>query len=142
MSAAKFGLNNLKVVVDLNHLQIDGNCEDIMPLGDLKAKWDAFGWHTLTCSGHDLEELYYALKEMETVKDKPCVLIAETVKGRGVSFMENDADWHSRKMTKAEGAQALEEVAQSYKEYGFDEKIEESILFLNAEELEKLRKGG
>ena len=134
MSAAKYKLGNLKVIVDNNRLQIDGFSDDIMPLGDQRAKWSAFGWHVEVCDGHNLEELRNAFTKMEAVTDKPSVLIANTVKGNGVSFMENEADWHSRKMTHAEGAEALAEIAAAYEKMGFGE-IESSIMFLDAQEL-------
>ena len=137
MSAAKYKLDNLNVIVDNNRLQIDGFSDDIMPLGDQNAKWEAFGWHTEVCDGHSLEELDAALNRMAAAKGKPAVLIADTIKGKGVSFMENEADWHSRKMTDEEGAQALEEISKAYERYGF-EHIEKSILFLNSEELAHL----
>lgn len=142
MSAVKYKLDNLKVVVDNNRLQIDGFSADIMPLGDLKAKWEAFGWNVEVCDGHNIEALYASYEAMEKVEEKPSVMIANTVKGKGVSFMENEADWHSRKMTREEGAQALAEVAEAYREYGFGD-IEESIMFLNTKELSRLTgKGG
>lgn len=142
MSAVKYKLDNLKVVVDNNRLQIDGFSADIMPLGDLKAKWEAFGWNVEVCDGHNIEALYASYEAMEKVEEKPSVMIANTVKGKGVSFMENEADWHSRKMTREEGAQALAEVAESYRECGFGD-IEESIMFLNTKELSRLTgKGG
>ena len=137
MSAAKYGLDPLKVVVDNNRLQIDGFSDDIMPLGDMAAKWDAFGWKVYVCDGHDLNALTGALEEMSRVSGKPCVLIANTTKGRGVSFMEDEADWHSRKMTKEEGASALREIAGRYRELGFGD-VRESILFLDRSELAAL----
>lgn len=137
MSAAKYRLDNLKVVVDNNRLQIDGFSDDIMPLGDLKGKWEAFGWHVEVCDGHDLEALHAGFEAMEKIKGKPSVMIANTIKGKGISFMENDPDWHSRKITKAEGAQALWEIAETYRKYGFGN-IEKSIMFLNQEELSQL----
>ena len=137
MSAAKYKLDNLKVVVDNNHLQIDGFSDDVMPLGDLKAKWEAFGWHVVTCSGHDMEALRKCFEEMKSVSGKPSVMIAETVKGNGVSFMENEADWHSRKMTREEGAKALAEIEENYAKLGYGD-VKNSILFLNAEELAEL----
>lgn len=144
MAAAKYGLDNLKVIVDNNRLQIDGFTEDVMPLGDLKAKWEAFGWYVDECDGHDLKALKEAFRRMDEEAEKgafPQVLIANTTKGKGVSFMEDEADWHSRKMTKEEGAQALKEVRQTYEEL-FNENIDDSILFLNAEELETLKGEG
>ncbi len=140
MAAAKYGLDNFKVIVDNNRLQIDGFTDDVMPLGDLKGKWEAFGWYADECDGHDLEALKGAFDKMKSVKEKPQVLIANTIKGKGVSFMENEADWHSRKMTKAEGAKALAEIAEASQTVAPD--IEESILFLNPEELKVLRDGG
>lgn len=139
MAAAKYRLDHLKVVVDNNRLQIDGFTEDVMPLGDLKAKWEAFGWHVEECDGHDLEALKTAFDRMAEIKGRPQVLIADTTKGKGVSFMEDEADWHSRKMTKEEGAQALAEIEKAYKAYGGS--IDESIIFLNPEELCRLKGG-
>lgn len=137
MAAAKYGLNNFKAVIDNNRLQIDGFTDDIMPLGDLKAKWEAFGWHVEECDGHDLKALRQCFDNMNKITDRPQILIANTVKGKGVSFMENEADWHSRKMTKEEGAAALEEIEKAYSQYG--DGIEDTILFLNAEELKELK---
>ncbi len=140
MAATKYGLDNFKVIVDNNRLQIDGFTDDIMPLGDLKAKWEAFGWHVEECDGHDLEALKKAFDAMASVEGKPQVLIANTTKGKGVSFMEDIADWHSRKMTKEECVQALKETSDVYDT--FAEKIEESVKFLDPEELGKLKNGG
>lgn len=137
MAAAKYNLDNFKVIIDNNRLQIDGFTDDIMPLGDLKAKWEAFGFHTQECDGHDLKALRESFDRMDGTKGCPHVLIADTVKGKGVSYMENEADWHSRKMTKAEGAAALKEIEQAYAAYGKD--IDEKILFLNADELAELK---
>ena len=85
MAAAKYGLDNLKVIVDNNRLQIDGFTEDVMPLGDLKAKWEAFGWYVDECDGHDLKALKEAFRRMDEEAEKgafPQVLIANTTKGR------------------------------------------------------------
>lgn len=137
MCAAKYRLGNLKVIVDNNRLQIDGFSDDVMPLGSQQAKWSAFGWHVEICDGHHLAELHDALTRMNEITDQPCVLIANTIKGNGVSFMENEADWHSRKMTHDEGAQALAEIAANYEKRGFGD-IRESVKFLNAQELAEL----
>lgn len=141
MSAAKYRLDNLSIIVDNNGLQIDGATDDIMALGDQKAKWEGFGWCVRECDGHDIRALYEALSDMENVKERPAVLIANTTKGKGVSFMENDADWHSRKMTKEEGRQALGEIAGAYRDAGFGD-IEESIMFLDRKELAELKGEG
>ena len=92
MAAAKYELDNLTMIIDRNHLQISGNTEDIMPLGDLAEKYRAFGCKVTECDGHNYEELIPALKIRET--GKPSVVIAHTVKGHGSSIMENKADWH------------------------------------------------
>jgi transketolase len=140
MAAAKFGLDNFKVIVDDNGLQIDGDTADIMPLGSLRDKWEAFGWYVQECDGHDVGQIKEALLKMNGIKNRPQVLIAKTIKGKGVSFMENIADWHSRKITKEEGVKALKEITQEYEALGF-QNIEESILFLNEGELENLLLG-
>jgi transketolase len=94
MSAAKFGLDNLCGIVDVNGLQIDGATADVMPSEPLDAKWAAFGWHVIKIDGHDYEAIQAAFDEAAAVKGKPTVILAATVKGKGVSFMENDAGWH------------------------------------------------
>lgn len=110
MSAAKYRLDNLAVIVDKNRLQVDGFTDEIMPLGSLREKWGAFGWHTVECNGHDIGEMLHALKEIRSVKRKPRVIIAHRVKGKGVSFMEDKAIWHSAKMTPELAKQALTEL--------------------------------
>ncbi len=96
MSAAKFGLDNLCAVVDVNGLQIDGATADVMPSEPLDKKYEAFGWHVIHLDGHDFDALAAAFDEAKTVKGKPTMLLAKTVKGKGVSFMENDAGWHGK----------------------------------------------
>ncbi len=96
MAAAKFGLDNLCAVVDVNGLQIDGATADVMPSEPLDKKFEAFNWHVLKVDGHDLEAVAAALDKAAGLKDKPTVILAKTVKGKGVSFMENDAGWHGK----------------------------------------------
>lgn len=94
MLAGKEKLHNLIAIVDRNNIQIDGFTEDIMPLDSLKAKWESFNWHVVECSGHDFRALDEAFSEAKGVFERPSVIIAHTIPGKGVSFMERDFKWH------------------------------------------------
>ncbi|HUT64086.1 MAG TPA: transketolase [Anaerolineae bacterium] len=94
MSAHKFKLDNLVCILDYNKAQIDGYVKDVMPLEPICDKWLAFGWHTIKIDGHDFNQIFKALNEARSVKGKPTFILADTVKGKGVSFMENVVDWH------------------------------------------------
>ena len=95
MAGANYRLDNLCAVVDRNRLQISGRTEDVMALDDLIAKWSAFGWHVINVAdGNDIDQLQKAFDEARVVKGKPTVLIANTIKGKGSSVMENKAAWH------------------------------------------------
>lgn len=96
MSAAKYNLDNLCAVVDVNGLQIDGKTADVMPSEPLDKKYEAFGWHVIQCDGHDYAAIQAAFAEAKTVKGKPTMILAKTVKGKGVSYMENNAGWHGK----------------------------------------------
>ena len=96
MAAAKYNLDNLCAVIDVNGLQIDGKTADVMPTEPLDKKMEAFGWNVISVDGHDLAAVSAAFEEAKTVSGKPTVLLAKTVKGKGVSFMENDAGWHGK----------------------------------------------
>ena len=96
MSAAKYELDSLCAVIDVNGLQIDGRTADVMPSEPLDEKMAAFGWHVIKVDGHDVEAIAAAFEAAKTVKGKPTVLLAKTVKGKGVSFMENDPGWHGK----------------------------------------------
>lgn len=109
MQAAHRKLDNLIAIVDRNRLQIDGNTESVMALDDLKAKLAAFNWHVLEIDGHNIEEIFNAVEEAKKC-DKPCVIVANTVKGKGVSFMENNAAWHGKAPSDEQLAQALAEL--------------------------------
>lgn len=113
MSAAHFKLDNLCGIIDYNHFQIDGRIEEIMDLAPLADKWRSFGWHVIQCDGHSVEELLKAFEEAKTIKQKPTVIIANTVKGKGVSFMEHVVDFHGRAPTKEEEAIALGELEKN-----------------------------
>ena len=105
-------LDNLCAIVDRNRLQIDGDTENVMALEPLRAKWDAFGWHTILIDGHNISEILNAFKEFNSVKNKPTMILAQTVKGKGVSFMENKAGWHGKAPNKDELEQALKEIKE------------------------------
>ena len=96
MAAAKYNLDNLCAVIDVNGLQIDGKTADVMPTEPLDKKMEAFGWNVISVDGHDLAALSAAFEQAKAVSGKPTVLLAKTVKGKGVSFMENDAGWHGK----------------------------------------------
>ena len=111
MSAAKFKLDNLCAIVDVNGLQIDGRTADVMPSEPLDQKWAAFGWHVIPCDGHDDQDIEEAFGEAETVQGQPTVLLAHTVKGKGVSFMEDNAGWHGKAPNGEQYEQAKAELS-------------------------------
>lgn len=94
MFAAKFKLNNLTAIVDRNNIQIDGPTEQVMPLDDLAAKWAAFGWHVIEIDGHNFEAIISACHLAEAIVERPTVIIAHTIPGKGVGYMEYDYHWH------------------------------------------------
>jgi len=110
MAAGHFKLDNLCAVIDRNGLEISGPTEDVMALEPLADKWAAFGWNVLEAAGNDLDALHAAFEVARAAKWKPTVIIAKTVKGSGVSFMENKAGWHHKLPTEAECATAFEEL--------------------------------
>ena len=115
MSAAKYGLDNLCAIVDVNGLQIDGRTADVMPSEPLDRKFAAFNWHVIRVDGHDLDALRAAFAEARQVKGQPTVLIAKTVKGKGVSFMENDAGWHGKAPNAEQYEKAVAELDAAVK---------------------------
>ena len=110
MAASHHKLDNLIGIVDKNGLQIDGEVDEVMSLGDLSAKYKAFGWEVFECDGHDIDEVLEAYDRALAVKGKPSVVIAKTVKGKGVSFMENQAGWHGKTPNREELDKALAEI--------------------------------
>ncbi|MBO0879414.1 MAG: transketolase [Mycobacterium sp.] len=107
MFAAKYRLRQLIGFVDRNYIQIDGQTEDVMPLGDLRAKWAAFGWHVLDIDGNNIAAILAAVRTAKAVVDRPTVIIANTVPGRGVPFIEYDYRWHGKPPTDEQAAAAL-----------------------------------
>ncbi len=110
MFAAHYKLDNLVAFLDLNGLQIDGKITEVMDPTPHDDKFRAFGWHVITINAHDFEEIAAALAEARTVKGKPTVIIARSVKGKGVSFMENEVDWHGKAPNEEQYKAALAEL--------------------------------
>ena len=110
MSAARFAADKLLVIVDHNGVQLDGTVEEIMPMGDLAAKWRAFGWNVISADGHRVDEISAAIDQAQSVKGKPSVILAKTVKGKGVSFMEGKSAWHGKPISKDEYVNAMREL--------------------------------
>jgi transketolase len=111
MACAHFSCDNLCAIVDANGCQIDGRCENVMGLEPLAAKWQAFGWQVIEINGHDFKQILAAYAQAQTNKNKPTVIIARTIKGKGVSFMEGVIGFHGRAPTKDEAERALKELA-------------------------------
>ena len=116
MAAGHYRLDNLVGIIDRNRLQISGNTENIMKLEDLKDKWSAFGWEVLEADGHDIEKLVDTFKSLPLKEGKPHLVLANTIKGKGVSFMENAAKWHHGVPNKEQLEQALKELEAQLKE--------------------------
>jgi len=110
MAGAKWKLDNLTYILDRNHLQNDGCVDDEMPIEPVADKWRAFGWHVMEIDGHDMAQVVEGLERAKTIKGQPTIIIAHTIKGKGVSFMENVAEWHGKAPCAEEAAQALEEI--------------------------------
>lgn len=110
MFAAKYKLSNLTVVIDRNNIQIDGNTEDIMPLDPLKEKYEAFNWHVIEVDGNDIKAFIEAVEASKKITDKPVFIIAHTIPGKGVDFMENDFTWHGKPPNAEEAKKALSEL--------------------------------
>ena len=110
MAAVKFKADNLCAVLDWNGVQLDGTTEEIMPMGDIPAKFKAFGWNVIECDGHDVSALYDAFEEAKTVKGVPTIVLAHTVKGKGVSFMEGKSGWHGKAIDDDSFAIAMKEL--------------------------------
>ncbi len=110
MSAVKYKLSNLCIIVDLNGLQIDGTTEEVMPMSPIKEKFDAFGVNVIEVDGHDHAALLNAFGQVKVDSDRPTCILAHTIKGKGVSFMENQCDWHGKPPNDKEYAIAMEEL--------------------------------
>lgn len=116
MAAGHYGLDNLCAVVDRNHLQISGNTEVVMRQECQKERWESFGWHAIQADGNDIDSLDRAFREAKSVKGKPSVVIADTVKGYGSALMENKAEWHHKVPSREE----YEQIDQPQKPVCYD----------------------
>ena len=116
MAAAKWKLGNLCAFVDLNGLQIDGKTSDVMPTDPVDQKFEAFNWHVIRIDGHDFDQILAALAEARNTADRPTAILMTTVKGKGVSYMENNAGWHGKAPNAEEYAIAKAELEAKIKE--------------------------
>ena len=110
MTANKYHLDNLCVILDFNGLQIDGTVEEVKALDCLRSKWESFGFNVISCNGNDIEMLISSFEQAKQTKGMPSIIIAETVKGKGVSFMENKAEWHGKAPNEEEYNRAMKEL--------------------------------
>lgn len=110
MLANKYNLTNITAIIDRNNIQIDGPTEDVMPLEDLRAKWEAFGWHVMDIDGNNMEAVIDSLTMSRAIVEKPVAIIAHTIPGKGVDFMEFDFHWHGAPPNKEQAKKALKEL--------------------------------
>lgn len=113
MLAGKYKLHNLIAIVDYNNIQIEGYVTDVMPLEPLADKWRSFNWHVLEIDGHDFRAIDEAVEHAKTIFEKPTVILAHTIPGKGVSFMERDYKWHGKPPSKEEGDKAIAELKEA-----------------------------
>ena len=106
-------MNNLTAIIDYNKWQATGRSQEVMALEPLAAKWEAFGWHAQQIDGHNFEEINKALNATRAEAKKPSVIVADTIKGKGISFMENDNNWHYRTPNAEELEAALTELKEN-----------------------------
>lgn len=110
MFASHYELSNVTAILDNNGLQIDGKNEDVLGVDPLDKKWEAFGWHVIKCDGHDFDSIDKAFEERHKISDKPVIIIAKTIKGKGVSYMEDQAGWHGKAPNDEELEIAMKEL--------------------------------
>lgn len=110
MFAKQYKLDNLMAIIDMNGLQIDGTTDEVMSLGSIGDKFTSFGWYVVEIDGHDFDQIFGALNIFDRVTSKPVLVIAKTVKGKGVSFMENKCKWHSQVITENDYKMAMDEL--------------------------------
>lgn len=110
MLASKYSLSNIIAITDRNNIQIDGPTEKVMPLEDFKAKWEAFGWHVIDVNGNNIEAVIDACATGRAIGNKPVMIVAHTIPGKGVDFMENDFHWHGAPPNHEQAKEALHEL--------------------------------
>ena len=115
MAAAHFDIPNLTAIVDYNHLQTDGTTEEVMDTGDVRAKFESFGWDAVEIDGHDMPAIVDALERSRTL-DRPAAIVCQTKKGRGVSSMEDRFGFHGKPPSQEQEQQAMEELESTYQE--------------------------
>lgn len=111
MFAGKYKINNLTALMDRNNIQIDGFTENVMPLEPLKEKYEAFNWHVIEVDGHNMEEIIDAFNQAKAIFEKPTLIIAHTIPGKGVDFMEGKFEWHGKSPNKEEAEEALKQLS-------------------------------
>lgn len=110
MFAGKYKLSQLIAIIDRNNIQIDGTTEDVMPLEDLRGKWESFGWHVLEIDGHNIDSILNATSEARAITNRPTVIIAHTIPGKGVDFMEYNYKWHGIPPNAEQAKEALDDL--------------------------------
>jgi len=113
MTASHYRLDNVTAILDYNRLQIDGSVKDVMNINPISDKWRAFGWYVIEINGHDFKEILGSFERVKKLKGKPSIIIAHTTKGKGISFMGNNVDWHGKAPTKEQMVQALKELEEN-----------------------------
>jgi len=105
-TAAHYSVDNLTVVLDYNRVQLFGTLDEIMDIAPITDKWRSFGWHVIEIDGHDMQQIIDALESAKQIEGKPCIIVAHTVKGKGVSYMEGKSAWHGKPPDAEQLAQA------------------------------------
>jgi transketolase len=121
MGVSHYKLDNLTAILDYNNLQIDGRVSEIMEIAPISEKFRSFGWTVYEIDGHNIEEILWALSPERIVPGKPTLIVARTIKGKGVSFMENQVDWHGKAPSKEEAEIALKELREELERLMRDE---------------------
>ena len=110
MAGSKYKLDNLVAIIDRNHLQISGDTEDVMPIDSIKERWSAFGWDVIEMNGDSMEDIVKTFHAIDYTNQKPHLLVSNTTKGRGVSFMEGIAKWHHGVLNEEQCRDAVKEI--------------------------------
>jgi transketolase len=110
MFSSHYKLDNLTALLDYNNVQLMGNVSDIMEIAPVDLKWQSFGWNVIKINGHDFKQIIESINEAKVIKGKPTIIIANTIKGKGVSFMQNTCDWHGGVPTESQYSMAMEEL--------------------------------
>ena len=117
MFAAHYRLDNLCAIIDFNHKQIDGDVESVMGIDPLADKWRSFNWHVIPCKGHSIPDVLAAFAEARQFKGRPSLILADTIMGKGVSYMADDYRWHGKPPKPEQAETALQELGTSYAEW-------------------------